>query len=138
MRAVLTRGFRDHRATLGMLQVEGIQHDPIFTLENPFRSPGYDTLITAGTYQCKPHSGPKFQDVWEICNVPYKTDILIHWGTTETDSLGCVIAGLGSGMYLGKPAVFHSRDAILLMRKLIGVREWEIEVVEISSPADPR
>lgn len=128
MRVVLTRAYQTPHVTMGMLQIEGLQHDPIFTLENPFRSPGYDSLIPAGVYTCKPHDGPKYKNVWEVCNVPGHTAILIHGGNTEPETLGCILIGLEAGMLGGRPAVKSSQSAVAKLRAFIGRREFELEI----------
>ena len=49
--------------------------------------------IPDGEYKCIAHSGPKWQNVWEITNVPNHKAILIHAGNTVDDSEGCVLVG---------------------------------------------
>lgn len=128
MKAILTRAFQDGRATLGILQVKGIQHDPIFTLENPQRATSEDSLIPAGTYTCKPFSGVKYKDVYEVCNVPGRTVILIHNGNFEKETLGCILVGLKGGSMQDQPAILDSRQALDKLRSLIGRNDFELEI----------
>lgn len=66
------------------------------TCEDPWNNNKVgDSCIPAGKYQCKPHNGAKYKDVWEITNVPGRTAILIHAGNFITDTRGCVLVGDG-------------------------------------------
>ena len=128
MKLKIIRAFHSEKAILGMLKVEGIDHQPIFTLENPLRATLEDSAIPNGKYKCKPHSGTKYQNVWEVCNVPGRSAILIHWGNTEKDTRGCILVGLEAGMLISDPAVKSSKLAVELLRKLIGAQGFELEV----------
>jgi hypothetical protein len=64
--------------------------------------------IPLGTYLCQPHNGPKFQNVWEVCDVPGHTGILIHNGNTIKDTEGCVLVGSTFGRIDGMDAVIDS------------------------------
>ena len=46
-----------------------------------------------GDYICERIDSPKYGDTFEITNVKNRTNMLIHWGNWEDDSLGCVILG---------------------------------------------
>lgn len=128
MRVVLTHGFEDSRVTLGMLQIEGVHHDPIYTLENPLRETSLDSRIPIGTYLCKPFSGNKYKDVYEVCDVPGRSYILFHQGNFERNTLGCILVGRGSGMLNDEPAVTSSRPALQDLRDLIGQQEFTLEI----------
>lgn len=126
---IIKRGWADARATLGMLQVKGETHDPIFTLENPERDAKADSRIPAGFYTCIPYSGQKYKDVYLVQNVPGRTAILFHWGNFEKDTLGCILLGDGAGMLDGKPAVVNSLAAFQRFRYLIGDRPFDLTIV---------
>lgn len=125
-RVILNRSWHDSRATLGMLKIEGVEHSPIFTLENPQRKTLEDCLIPAGEYECEPYSGTKYKDVYKVLDVPGRTDILFHWGNWEKNTLGCILLGLGSGMMKGEPAVSNSKKAIEYFRGLIGDEKFKL------------
>lgn len=116
LKVTLTRAFADSKVTMGMLKIDNVEHEPIFTLENPWRNNGPDSSIPAGIYQCEPHSGSHFKDVWILRDVPHRTFILIHPGNTEKDTLGCILLGLGAGVR----AISQSGDAIKFFRSLVG------------------
>lgn len=74
------------------------------------------SCIPAGIYQCKKHSGAKYQDVWEVCNVPNRTAILIHNGNTIDDTQGCILVGSQFGTINGKQAVLNSKKTLEMLR----------------------
>ena len=126
---IIKRAWADDRATLGMLTINDVQHDPFFTLENPMRETPVDSRIRAGLYKCQPYSGTKFKDVYILNNVPGRETILIHWGNFEADTLGCIIIGNGACMLGGKPAVADSRAAFDRFRAIIGERTFNLMIV---------
>ncbi len=128
MKMTLIRAFSDWSVTLGMIQIDGLKHSPIFTLENPLRATSVDSLIPAGVYKCKHYDSAKYPDVFEICDVPGRTKILIHAGNFEGDTTGCVLVGLSAGILREQAAVMQSRQAMDLLRKLIGQGDFELEV----------
>lgn len=64
--------------------------------------------IPLGKYLCQSHNGPKFQNVWEVMNVPGHTGILIHNGNTIADTHGCILVGDWFGFVKGQHAVLNS------------------------------
>lgn len=131
IKAKLFRTFQDSRATLGMIRIVGVQHDPFFTLENPDRITLHDCLIPAGKYQCEPFSGTKYKDVYILKNVPGRSSILIHWGNTEADTLGCILVGDESGMLDGQPAIKQSKRGFDRLRSIIGSKNFELDIVSL-------
>lgn len=126
-------------ATLGTLTIDGIKTDPIYTLENPDRSIDTDgdgdkdvivhkdSRIPAGTYTCRPYSGNKYKDVYEIMNVPNRSAILIHWGNFERDTLGCVLIG-NRFTLKPEPAVLDSKQCFARFRSLIGKNNFTLVI----------
>jgi hypothetical protein len=72
--------------------------------------------IPAGIYTCVPHSGPKFQNVWELQNVPGHTAILIHNGNSILDTADCILVGNTFGRVDGLFAVVNSRATLDALR----------------------
>lgn len=132
MRLKLQRAFSNKQVTLGMLQILGLEHAPFFTLENPLRTSNTDNRIPAGVYKCRPYSGTKYKDVFEVQNVPNRSAILIHWGNFESDTEGCILVGDSAGVSSGgKPAVLQSRVSFdRLKQLLVGVKEFELEIFD--------
>lgn len=93
-----------------------------FTLEEPWQDNKRQvSCIPEGIYICKPHSGTKFKDVWEVTNVPNRKAILIHSGNTTLDIEGCILVGKRKGVLKGLAAVLESKLALDELRKAIGI-----------------
>ena len=76
------------------------------------------SCIPLGVYQCKIVESPKFGKVYEITNVPNRTNVLIHKGNYgadeghgKSDIEGCVLVGNAIGEIAGQPALLSSKDA---------------------------
>lgn len=123
MKLVVVRAFQDWAVTLGMIQIQGFKHDPIFTLENPLRQTPVDSLIPVGVYKLRPYTSQRWPDVYEIVGVPGRTSILIHAGNFESNTTGCVLVGMAAGILRGQAAVMQSRQAMDFLRKILGREE---------------
>lgn len=123
----LTRAFQDDHVTLGMLQIQGIEHDPIYTLERPWIDNVQNvSCIPKDGYLVTKYDGYKFKDVFQVTGVPNRTAILFHKGNTVKDSTGCILLGLGAGSLHGQPAVLQSRDAMEYFKGLIGKKAFTL------------
>lgn len=126
---VLQRAWSDRRATLGMIKILGVHHNPLFTLENPIRAVPTDNRIPEGGYYCRPFSGAKFKDVYEVKNVPGRTAILIHAGNFEKDTSGCILIGCGAGTQVnGEPMILESQKALNIFRSIIGQQDFLLRI----------
>ena len=128
MKVTIKRTAHLPQATLGELTVDGVCHDPIYTLENPLRATDKDNRIPAGTYNCKPYSGTHFKDVYIVENVPNRSTILFHWGNTEKDTLGCILLGNKTGQIGSEPAILESKKCFDRFRNLIGKNEFTLTI----------
>jgi hypothetical protein len=117
-------------ATLGMITIKDVDHEPIFTLENPFRQTDFDSRIDAGEYICEPYSGTKFKNVYKVLNVPRRSDILFHAGNTEKNTLGCILLGLSAETYKEEPHVGLSKIAMDYFRDLIGQEPFKLRIFD--------
>ncbi len=52
------------------------------------------SCIPPGTYQCVPHNGGRFRNVWILKDVPNRTAILIHIANRVNEIEGCIAVGL--------------------------------------------
>lgn len=95
MELLLSRVDATKGRTIGQLFVDG--RFEAFTLE-----PGLTRLapmlehpaIPAGRYAIEIVFSPRFQrQLAHICNVPGRSDILIHSGNVSSDTRGCVVVG---------------------------------------------
>lgn len=72
----------------------------------------------------------KYQEGWEICDVPKRSYIMIHIGNTVDDIQGCVCIGLTKGTLNDKPAVLNSRKAFdKFMEKMEEQPYWRIQIL---------
>lgn len=127
---IITRGWSDSRATLGLLKVVECSHDPIFTLENPLRDTTVDSRIPAGIYEAVKYSSDKHPRAWLLKDVPGRDHILIHSGNTEKDTLGCILVGLSCGTLNNEPRLNQSRDAISKLDDLLGSEDILVTVLD--------
>ena len=127
----LKRGYMTNQVTLGMLQIDCVDHNPIYTLENPWlNNEPYISCIPSGEYQCAPYSSPKYPNVYEVLDVEDRSYILFHWGNYEENTSGCILLGLGSTMMNNQPAIQKSRNAVDLFRNIIGDNEFTLRIGE--------
>ena len=85
------------------------------------------SCIPKGTYQCVPHSGTKFKDVWRVLNVPGRTAILIHAGNTEADTQGCILVGQG----YGAKSIVRSREAMKQLKSYLP-NKFTLEIKDLN------
>lgn len=126
----LVRSFQDWSVTLGIVQILGERHLPIYSLENPLRATHQDSLIKAGLYTLRPYTSQRWPDVYELVSVPGRTSILIHHGNFESDTAGCILVGLGAGVLREQAAVLQSKQAMEYLRKILGRETHLIEVLD--------
>ena len=78
------------------------------------------SCIPAGTYQCSKYSGTKYKDVWIVENVPNRSAILIHWGNTNDNTIGCILVGQYYADFPnGKRGIANSVKTYELLRKAL-------------------
>lgn len=117
--------------TLGILKIEGVHHDPIYTLENPWKdNAAYISCIPTGTYECLPYSSDKYPDVWELQNVIGRSKILIHAGNYERNTQGCILVGMES-CDNGEKMVAKSRKALNFLRDCLDFQPFILTILEI-------
>jgi hypothetical protein len=92
------------------------------TLEDEYRAVKVDgeTRICRGTYEILLRDAGKMNKSYHdrypfhrgmlwLQNVPKFEWIYIHPGTTDLDTLGCILVGSGRGEHNGRPAIWNSR-----------------------------
>lgn len=115
--------------TLGKMYVDG--KFLCYTLEEPWKDNKRQiSCIPEGVYKCVPHDGMKFQNVWEVTNVPNRKAILLHSGNTTDDIEGCILLGMQRGTLKGKPAVLRSKEALLKLRSLYLNKEFQLTIIK--------
>ncbi len=114
------------KATLGILKLN-VAHTPIYTLELPWRENKTDiSCIPHGVYDVKPYSSEKYPDVYQICDVPNRSSILLHVGNYPAETHGCVL--LGSGVDHTTPMVSNSKRAMDSLRNEIADKEFILTI----------
>ena len=123
------RGYQTDEVTIGLLHIEGINHKPIFTLENPWKNNKTNiSCIPKKLYFCAPYSSKKYPDTYQVMDVKDRTYILIHVGNLEKDTKGCVLLGLSAGRINGEAAVLESRKAVAYFKELIGDEDFILNI----------
>ena len=116
-----------------MLRVEGEDHLPIFTLEEPWKdNQTSKSCIPSGLYLVAPFSGERFKNTYQVLNVVGRSYILFHVGNYLTDTEGCILLGLESKGGLRGPSVLRSRDAFDVFRKLIGPNNFWLKIQDFN------
>ena len=115
---VLTRLRSSETGTFGEMRIGG--ELLCVTCEDPWNNnQPRISCIPAGEYTCIPHNSLKYQNVWEVTNVPGRTAILIHNGNTIRDTEGCILVGNDFGTVEHLPAVTNSRATLDKLRKVL-------------------
>lgn len=125
----LIRFQQDRNATLGKLLLD----DKIiaYTLERPWlNNQNYVSCIPEGLYQCVLHNGDKFQNVWELLNVPGRSSILIHNGNFVTDTDGCILVGQDFAKFKNIPRITNSIITLNNLRNILPP-EFQINIKNI-------
>lgn len=87
------------------------------TVEPP--ATGDHPCIPVGIYDCIPHNGDHWKNIWEITNVPGRTAILIHAGNLDTDTEGCVVVGATFGELGAQEGVLNSLNTLNMLRNTL-------------------
>ncbi|MBO9483784.1 DUF5675 family protein [Salinisphaera sp. G21_0] len=91
MLLTLERSYLQH-CVIGELHVPGFH--TYATIERPWRGNERNiSCIPEGVYNCVPHNGQKFKNVWRLENVPDRSAILIHVGNYAREVQGCIAVG---------------------------------------------
>lgn len=125
--------------TMGQLYIDSVAECD--TLEDEHRDVKVkgETRIPAGTYALKVREFggfhekykrrfPKFHEgMIEIVGVPGFTDVLIHCGNTDEDTMGCLLLGVANGWTLSNSALTYEAFYKKTIRR-IKLGGWTIEV----------
>lgn len=132
MKMVIKRTSYNEDGTFGLFYIDGVFHS--YTLEPEDKNNQKDiSCIPKGVYTCKRVRSPKFGNTFMVMDVPNRSAILFHSGTTEIDSRGCIILGdvVGHDEKNNKIGVFGSKMAIKrFLDKTAGVNEFELTITE--------
>ncbi len=112
MNLTLSRTTLTPESTTGQLYIDGVPF--CYSLELPVIDGLPGSAIPEGTYPVVLAPSPKFMastDDWvlryaqlipHIYQIPDRTNILVHWGNTASDTEGCILVGQSLGTnYIG-------------------------------------
>lgn len=123
MKFVLKRIAKKETYTIGKLYIDGVYFCD--TLEDRVRDLNleekvkHETAIPAGCYKVIVNKSPKFQrELPRLLDVPYFDGILIHRGSTDKDTSGCILVGENK-----------------VVGRLINSTKYEIELTKIIKEA---
>lgn len=118
MEVTLMRIAQGPGGTFGVLKIDGIPF--CTTCEDPWNNNAVGkSCIPPGEYECVPHSGQHFKDVWQLLDVPGRSAILIHAGNTIDDTQGCILVGNGFNMFGQRPGIVNSKDTLQKLRQIL-------------------
>lgn len=138
MEVLLERLAITKEGTFGVLKVydpQGTMLYKCYTVERPWIDNQRNiSCIPKGRYKLRkttfyrntPDTSDDYE-VYEICNVPDRSNIKIHIGNTMLDTAGCVIVGQQLGV-LGSRVAFNQ-----FMSDMGGVEEANITIIEVLS-----
>ena len=90
----------------------------VYTIERPWlQNIPYESCIPDGVYDLRPFSGARFQDVWEVCDVPGRSAILIHAANWPHELHGCIAPGLG--WRINEPGEDPKRNMVTSSRRAL-------------------
>lgn len=95
------------------------------------------SCIPQGIYTCRPHNCDRHHEVWELENVPGRSEVLLHIGNKRSETSGCILPGLNYGVLDGEFAVTQSAKAIDLIREYVKqFKTFELEISSLESRID--
>lgn len=110
MKLELLRYVSTENGIIGVLKYK--DYPICYTLERPYLNNEKNiSAIPDGEYACLLKYSPNFGNVYEVMDVPNRTDILIHVGNELNDSSGCILVGLQQSMFNNRFLVMNSRLA---------------------------
>ena len=89
---ILERFFHGAGSTVGRFLLDGRS---VYSIERPWLlNQPWESCIPEGEYALRPYSSERFPNVWEVCDVPGRSHILIHAGNWSRDVSGCIAPGM--------------------------------------------
>jgi hypothetical protein len=143
MEITLNRQPSFEETTLGTLFIDG--EFECFTLEDTVRPNGVkiygETAIPAGRYQVIYVPSQAFgRKMPRLVNIPGFSGVLIHWGNSKEDTLGCIIAGSrvsDAEHVTGSRVAFDALDAKIEKACALGDVWIDVRDAVAAEPAGP-
>ena len=87
--------------------------------------------IPAQQYRCKRYCSNRYQDTFQVMNVPGRTKILFHAGNFNEHTEGCILLGQRWGRLKAARAILNSGNTFKqFMEVMDGVDEFSLTIVE--------
>lgn len=91
-----------------------------FTCELPWKDNQHDiSCIPTGVYDVEKYQSPKHGDVWQIMNVPNRSNIEIHPANLPSQLLGCIGVGEALGELYNLPDVTNSQKTFSMLKSIL-------------------
>lgn len=91
-----------------------------FTIERPWLNNQHGiSCIPTGIYQVEQYNSPTKGDVWQLLNVPNRSNIEIHPANFASQLEGCIAPGDAIGELEGMSAVLHSRKTFSMLKSCL-------------------
>lgn len=126
LRAIMSRFDSSAQGTFSRFTCKNLS---LFTTERPWNNNAKgNSCIPAGIYEVKWHKSPKFGWCYKVCNVPGRSEILIHSGNFYWHSYGCILPAKKLGYIEGKKAGLISRPAVSLLNSFFNKQSFILEI----------
>lgn len=135
-RVTLRRTEMGDAGTFGVLIVDGKEFK---TGELPWRdNKRGKSCVPAGIYRVSWQPSGKYGHKYELQGVKGRSDILIHAANLVGDEDlgykaqvdGCIALGYSRGLVEKQPAVVRSRDAVKDFEDMMGLEDFELEIID--------
>ena len=115
--------------TFGVLTVDGM---PFCVTLEPYSNDNQSNVscIPAQQYMCKPYSSAKYNNVYQVMNVPGRSSILFHSGNTDNHTEGCIILASYYGKLNGDWAALNSGTTFNKFREYIAQDDFLLTIKE--------
>ncbi len=94
------------------------------------------SCIPAGEYQVSIKESNKYGSVYQVRDVPGRTDILFHTGNYagdeesgyRSDTDGCILPGTNHGILSDQEVVFDSRNTLVALMNLLNNKPFTLTI----------
>lgn len=87
--------------------------------------------IPTGQYFCCIRKSSKYGMVYEVMDVTDRTDVLMHAGNVDDNTLGCILVGQYPGKLKGDRAVLNSGNTLKQFMKETGEEPLSLTISEM-------
>jgi hypothetical protein len=117
--------------TFGVMQ---IQKKYRFSTLEPYHRSNEKSIssIPSGMYKIKRKVSPKYGETFEVCDIYGRSHVLFHNGNFDHHTEGCILLGLGFGVWGAQEVITQSKDAFAAFKKILnGIDQAELIIREV-------